>query len=117
MFLSGQETPPFSTEVTSSGATVVVATGPLIFPDVNGLRQQLISLAEAGANRVVVDLSRVTTIDSTGVGALVSGLKAARAHSGDLRLAGASTAITSMLNIMRLDKLLVASDSAETAFT
>lgn len=117
MISSGHDTSPFSTEVTPSGVTIVVATGPLVFPDVNGLRQQLISLAEGGANRLVVDLTRVTTIDSTGVGALVSGLKAARARGGDLRLAGPSAAIASMLNIMRLDTLLVASDSAENAFS
>lgn len=116
MISPGQETSPYSTELTSSGATAVLATGSLTFPDVHHLREQLLGLIAGGATRVVVDLSRVPAIDSSGVGALVSGLKAARARGGDLRLAAPCRAITDILTIMRLDQVLVTSDSAQSAF-
>lgn len=116
MISPGQETSPYRTELTPSGATAVIATGSLTFPDVHVLRQQLLTLVAGGATHLVVDLAKVSTIDSSGVGALVSGLKAARARGGDLRLAAPCSAIADILSIMRLDKVLVASDSVQSAF-
>lgn len=107
---------PYRTTLTSSGATVVFATGRLKFPDFDDLRQQLLSLVEDGAVRVVVDLSEVESIDSGGVGALISGWKAARAAGGDLRLAARPANVASVLEIMNLDQILVAHDSSEDAF-
>jgi anti-anti-sigma factor len=116
MISPGRETYPFRTELTASGATAVFATGLLTFPEVHALREQLLGLIEGGATRVVVDLSKAAGIDSSGVGALVSGLKAARARGGDLRLVAPPPAIADVLGIMRLDELLVASDSTQNAF-
>ncbi len=42
------------------------------------LREELHALIENGDTRLVVDLSGVEFIDSSGLGALISGLKAAR---------------------------------------
>jgi anti-anti-sigma regulatory factor len=43
-------------------------------------------------------------------------LKAARARGGDLRLVAPPPEIADVLGIMRLDELLVASDSTQNAF-
>lgn len=107
---------PFRTTLTQSGATVVIATGRLNFPEVEGLRQQLHGLVEGGAIHLVVDLSGVQAIDSSGVGALISGLKAARSRGGDLRLTAPPAAVASVLEIMNLNTLLIAHDSSESAF-
>jgi anti-anti-sigma factor len=109
-------TSPYRTKLTSSGATVVIATGRLNFPDVDGLRQQLGSLVASGANRVVVDLSGVQAIDSSGIGALISGLKAARHVGGDLRLTAPTIPVASVLETMNLDTILTTHASAEDAF-
>lgn len=106
----------YRTTLTSSGATVVIATGRLNFPDVDGLRQQLNSLVRSGAVRLAVDLSGVESIDSAGVGALISGLKAARNGGGDLRLVEPSPPVATVLRLMNLDKRLVAHSSPEVAF-
>ena len=106
----------YRTKLTSSGATVVIATGRLNFPDVDVLRQQLGSLVDAGASRVVVDLSEVEAIDSSGIGALISGLKAARNAGGDLRLAAPTIAVASVLETMNLDTILTTHASSEDAF-
>ena len=116
MISLGPELSPFRTAQTQSGATVVIATGRLNFPEVEGLRRQLNGLVEGGAIHLVVDLSDVRAIDSSGVGALISGLKAARRHGGDLRLAAPPAAIASVLEIMNLNELLVAHDSSENAY-
>ncbi len=109
-------TSPYRTKLTSSGATIVIATGRLNFPDVDGLRQQLGGLVASGASRVVVDLSGVEAIDSSGIGALISGLKAARQVGGDLRLAAPTIPVASVLEMMNLDQILTTHASAEDAF-
>jgi anti-anti-sigma factor len=55
-----------------------MATGRVTFHTAEVLRQQLLSLIAAGDIHLVVDLSGVDAMDSSGVGALISGLKAAR---------------------------------------
>jgi anti-anti-sigma factor len=107
---------PFRTKLTSSGATVVIAAGRLNFPDVERLRVQLGDLVAKGATRVVVDLSGVEAIDSSGIGALISGLKAARNAGGDLRLAAPTTVVASVLETMNLDTILTTHASSEDAF-
>lgn len=106
----------YRTKLTSSGVTVLIATGRLSFPDVDGLRQQLHTLVEGGAVRLVVDLSRVDSIDSSGIGALISGLKAARRAGGDLFLATPSAPVAGLLELMNLHDLLITADSLDQAF-
>ena len=115
MISLGPDISPFSTRLTSSGATVLSATGRLNFPAVDAMRRQLHQLVDVGALRVVVDLSGVESIDSSGIGVLISGLKAARSAGGDLRLSAPPAAIASVLQIMNLDKVLITCDSAEDA--
>src|SRR5947208_12473988 len=50
------------------------------------LRERLIELVDGGAKHVVVDLSRVEFLDSTGLGVLVGALKRLRAVDGSLGL-------------------------------
>lgn len=107
---------PYPTQLTASGVTVVHATGRLSFPNVERLREQFTSLVDSGAIRVAVDLSGVAAIDSAGVGALISGLKAARAAGGDLRLVAPSAVVVDVLEMMNLSKLLPTYATPEEAF-
>jgi anti-anti-sigma factor len=58
-----------------------------------------------GKTRFVVDLAEVPFIDSTGLGALISGLKAARRVEGDLRLAAPSPHVRKLLRLTTLDRV------------
>ena len=69
------------------------------------LRERLIELVEGGARHVVVDLSRVEFLDSTGLGVLVGGLKRARSHDGALRLVCAQEKILKVFRITGLTKV------------
>ncbi len=80
------------------------------------LREQLHALVQGGQTRIVVDLSGVETIDSSGLGALISGLKAARQGGGDLRIAAPSEQAVAVLELTNLNRVLKAVDSADTAF-
>jgi anti-sigma B factor antagonist len=64
---------------------------------------------------VVVDLSAVTFMDSSGLGALIAGLKRARQAQGDLRIAGANEQVLTVLRLTNLDKVLKPQESVEAA--
>jgi anti-anti-sigma factor len=80
------------------------------------LREQLHALIRAGNTRVVVDLSGVDSIDSSGLGALISGLKAARQSGGDLRIAAPGEQATAVLELTNLNRVLKSYESADSAF-
>jgi anti-sigma B factor antagonist len=73
------------------------------------------SVAE-GLTRLSIDLKGVDFIDSSGLGALISGLKAARIAGGDLRIAAPATQVQLVLQLTNMDRVLRAYEDAETAF-
>jgi anti-sigma B factor antagonist len=54
--------------------------------------------------RVLVNLGNVNFIDSTGLAALVQGMKRCREHKGDLRLCGLQKTTRMIFELTRLDK-------------
>jgi anti-sigma B factor antagonist len=65
--------------------------------------------------RVVVDLGATTFMDSSGLGALVSGLKTCRQAGGDLRIAAAGEQVRTVLKLTNLDRILRPHDTVEDA--
>lgn len=104
------------TRVTASGVVVLRPEGRLNLVAAPGLRGQLHSLVGEGRTRLVVDLSAVDTIDSSGLGALISGLKAARQSGGDLRIAAPGEQVTAVLELTNLSSVLKTYGSADSAF-
>ena len=104
------------TRTTSSGVVVVRPEGRLNMMAAPGLREQLHSLVQGGKTRLVVDLSGVDTIDSSGLGALISGLKAARQSGGDLKIAAPGEQAMAVLELTNLKRVLKSYESADTAF-
>ena len=74
------------------------------------VRSGLKAVLDAGKSRLVLDLSALKRIDSSGLSALLSVLKAARAAGGDVVLLGPSAAVVSVLRLTRLDQILEAYD-------
>ena len=58
------------------GAVVVRLAGELDLYNAHAVRDQLLAAAERGPERLVVDLSGLTFIDSTGLGVLIEARKA-----------------------------------------
>lgn len=65
--------------------------------------------------RVVVNLSQVNFIDSTGLATLVIGMKRCRQRQGDLVLCGIQQAIRVIFELTRLDKILTMTATQEEA--
>ena len=77
-------------------------------------RARQVLLGCVGRERVViVDLSAVEYIDSSGVASLVEALQAARKNGRQLGLAAPSTAARRVLELGRLDRVFPISESAE----
>jgi anti-anti-sigma factor len=64
----------------------------------------------------VVDLSHADAVDSSGIGALISSLKAARAAGGDLRIAAPNDQVKSVLRLTNLSKVLIVQPDADAPF-
>ena len=63
------------------GVVIVAVTGEVDISTVTRLRERLSGLADGGQT-LIVDLNRVTFIDSAGLGALVGAARRAAAHGG-----------------------------------
>jgi anti-anti-sigma factor len=85
------------------GFTVVTIRGELGIAAVPALREQLLVLLASGADRIVVDLSRVTFCDSSGLAVLVGAGRRAGLLGGVLRLAAAAPPVLTVLRLTGLD--------------
>ncbi len=84
------------------GIPVLGVSGEIDVYTAPSLRERLLDLAQQGTTRVVVDLSAVSFVDSTGLGVLVSGLKRFREAGGDLVLVVVQPQILKVLEITGL---------------
>jgi anti-anti-sigma factor len=93
-------------DLPSPGVAVVAMRGRLDLLTAAAVKQQLIDAIAAGNRRLVVDLQDVTFMDSSGLGALIGGLKAARLQGGDLRIARTPDQARAVLTLTTLDRVL-----------
>ncbi|MGY1691661.1 STAS domain-containing protein [Geodermatophilus sp. SYSU D01105] len=63
-----------------------------------------------------MDLSRTESMDSSGLGALIAGLKTARQAGGDLRIAAAGEQVEAVLELTNLRKVLRPRPDVASAF-
>lgn len=63
------------------GVVITEVTGDMDMSTVAGLRERVFGLADSG-QPLIVDLNRITFIDSTGLGALIGAARRAQAHGG-----------------------------------
>lgn len=71
----------------------------------DALKAKLKEIFEEGAKNVLVDLADVRFIDSSGLGALVSGFKNAVTCKGRLALTGFQDQVRSMFELTRLNRV------------
>jgi anti-sigma B factor antagonist len=69
------------------------------------LKEYIQHLIEQGENTIVVQLEHVRFIDSSGLGALLSGYKHTAAKSGKLALSNVQPQVLSMFELTRLNRV------------
>ncbi|MDO9379228.1 MAG: STAS domain-containing protein [Nocardioidaceae bacterium] len=106
----------FKVETTSRGIGVVTPVGRLNMVSARRLGEVVTELVGAGTNRIVVDMAQTDFMDSSGLGALIAGLKTTRQAGGDLRLACPTEQIQTVLELTNLNKVLRPRPTVEGAF-
>jgi anti-sigma B factor antagonist len=90
------------------GGEIDVYTAPM-------LRERLVAIVEAGARSVIVDLSRVEFLDSTGLGVLVGGLRRMRGIGGGFAVVCDEERLLKIFRITGLDQILSMYPSVDAA--
>ena len=90
--------------IKKQAASIVVLKGDVDLESSPAAREVLLKSVE-GAGKVLVDLSNVTYIDSSGVASLVEALQAAKRNGGRFALVAASDPTRRVLELARLDKV------------
>jgi anti-sigma B factor antagonist len=92
--------------MTETRTAVLQPTGRLNMVAAPALKNLVEETVASGQTRIVVDLGEVTFIDSSGLGVLISGLKATRQAGGDLRIAEVPEQVMTVLRLTNLDRVL-----------
>lgn len=90
---------------TERGSTVVEVVGDVDLHRSAEFQQALMKIVDQNPTRLVVDLSGVPYMDSSGVASLVKLLSRTRQRDIDLKLAGLTDRVRSMFEITRLDSV------------
>jgi anti-sigma B factor antagonist len=88
------------------GVGVAHVTGRIDLLSASNFKRLLVDAIGGGQSRLVVDLNDVTFIDSSGLGALIGVLKAARQAGGDMRIARPTEQAKVVLDLTTLDRVL-----------
>lgn len=83
--------------------------------DADMFRDVIHCLLEEGKNRILVDLSEVTWVNSTGMGILITGYTTMRKNRGDLKLLHVSNKIQSLLYVTKLNLIFECFDDEDEA--
>jgi anti-sigma B factor antagonist len=101
------EAPLLQVESLVDGAHATVrAVGEVDLATVSGLNRAVVDCVQAGATRLTVDLDRVTYIDSSGLGAVVSAFKRLAAAGGSLTVRCTQPRVLQLFEITGLTRLL-----------
>lgn len=104
-----------TTEVREGRTVLILEEERLDASNSGELREMMLNLLEVGGQKLVVDLSQVSFIDSSGLGALLSGFKSANLRSGSLVLAGLQSRVQSMFELTRLHRVFEIFSSVDDA--
>ncbi|MBC8504903.1 MAG: STAS domain-containing protein [Anaerolineales bacterium] len=87
------------------GVAVLIVAGRLNVISAGELKDKLKALVADGVYQIVLELAGVTFIDSSGLSAIVLGLKSTRVHEGALKLVGLRPTTKKVFELTRLDRV------------
>lgn len=93
------------TEMNGSSHVIFVREDRLDANNSEELKLEMNRLFESGSKNLIIDLNDVHFIDSSGLGALVSGFKNASTHQGSIKLSALQAQVKSMFELTRLQRV------------
>ncbi len=94
---------------------VLHIVGDIEFDDSIAVNEKFQEVIQKEGSRIVLDLKDCSYVDSSGLGALVEGLKAAQKARGDLRLCNLSADFKEVLMMTRTIKYFQVFDAVDKA--
>jgi anti-sigma B factor antagonist len=92
---------------TQEDVSILYIGGELDALSARDLRPVISQIDEARPSKVLVDLSRLRLIDSSGVAVIVALFKTVRAYEGSLSLVGVHDQPLDILRLLQLDRVLI----------
>src|SRR4051812_18464565 len=87
----------------AEGITILSLNGSVMGgPDASALNDELHKLAGKKKRKIILDLSGVESMNSSGLGMLINAMTTLKKAGGELKIAAASEKISSLLTITRL---------------
>ena len=103
-------------EEMKAGVAILEIKGKLMGgPETAEVHQRVKDLVSNGVKKVLVDLGKVTWMNSTGLGTLMSSLTTMKNAQGDLKLARATEKVKSLFMITKLITIFDTYDSIDDA--
>lgn len=98
------------------GTVILELKGKLVGGSLSGrMNQMLNNLLDQGKKNIVVDLSSVTHINSSGMGILISGYSKVKDNGGALKLANLTGKMKGLLSITKLNRIFETYNSVDEA--
>jgi len=98
------------------GVTVLTLDGRVVFgQEAGALRDKVKSLIDTGKKNLVLNIDKITFIDSAGLGALVTAHNSVNSHGGALHLCQMAPKFKEMLRMTRMDSVFRVFDSESEA--
>ncbi len=92
---------------------IIDVSGEVDLYNVSELKKALFSITDGQYPSVIVDMRNVNYMDSSGIGALVAGMKKMKAHTGKFALMNIHDDVLNILKLATLDKFFTIYDTEE----
>lgn len=91
----------------SEGKIIIKPEGRIDVVNSQNLKQELLTLYNEGINEIVIDFSKITSIDSSGLGKLLLFQKKLKERGGELRIINVTNDyIQNMFKMIHLNKVI-----------
>jgi len=100
---------------TNESVDIVKLPARLMMADSFEARRRLNHIIKQGSARLILDLSGMEFIDSSGLAALVNSMQTARKHNGDVCLMGMSETVRTLFELTQLLNVFDVFDDEDTA--
>ena len=101
----GENASPATPVLHQDRANVLAIEGDIDLQISPAIAEALDAMIKKKPERIVIDLSRATYIDSAGVAALILAMQQVKAYGGKFFLSGVQETIRSILEVSRLDRI------------
>ena len=104
-----------SGERAGDGLGIVALSGEVDIFTAPQFKECMVGLLDVGVDKLVVDLSDVTFIDSTALGVLIGGVRRVHTAGGGMALVVTNRAVERVLSITGLDRIFTIHATREAA--